>query len=100
MILDSVIGVVRKIMKTANRKTGRPISFDKNVALEAAMRLFLGTRLKNLPLFRHDPVLQKPRFDVFTRVGPDNSLECLAERSVGLVTDRPSDVYELFVTPS
>ena len=36
--------------------------------------------------------------EVFTRVGPDNSLERLTERSVGLVTDRPGDVYELFVT--
>jgi hypothetical protein len=40
----------------------------------------------------------KTTFEVFTRVGPDNSLECLTERSVGLVTDQPSDVYELFVT--
>jgi hypothetical protein len=40
----------------------------------------------------------KTTFAVFTRVGPDNSLECLTERSVGLVTDRSSDVYELFVT--
>jgi hypothetical protein len=36
-------------------------------------------------------------FEKSTRVGPDNSLERLTERSVGLVTDRPSDVYELFV---
>ena len=40
----------------------------------------------------------KTTFEVFTRVGPDNSLERLAERSVGLVTDQPGDVYELFVT--
>ena len=40
----------------------------------------------------------KTTFEVFTRVGPDNSLERLTERSVRLVTDRPSDVYELFVT--
>ena len=40
----------------------------------------------------------KTTFEVFTRVGPDNSLERLTERSVGLVTDQPSDVYELFVT--
>jgi hypothetical protein len=37
-------------------------------------------------------------FEVFTRVGPDNSLERLTEGSAGLVTDRPSDVYELLVT--
>ena len=40
----------------------------------------------------------KTTFEVFTRVRPDNSLERLTERSVGLVTDQPSDVYELFVT--
>jgi hypothetical protein len=37
-------------------------------------------------------------FEVFTRVGPDNSLERLTEGSAGLVTDRPSNVYELCVT--
>jgi hypothetical protein len=40
----------------------------------------------------------KTAFYVFTGIGPDNSLERFTERSVGLVTDRPSDVYELFVT--
>jgi len=39
----------------------------------------------------------KTTFEVFTRVRPDNSLERLTERSVGLVTDRPGDVDELFV---
>ncbi len=37
-------------------------------------------------------------FAVFTRVGSDNPLERLTESSVGLVTDQPSDVYQLFVT--
>jgi AcrR family transcriptional regulator len=32
--------VAKKIMKTGNGKTGRPISFDKDAALEAAMLLF------------------------------------------------------------
>ena len=40
----------------------------------------------------------KTTFEVFTRVGPDNSLERLTEGSAGLVTDRPSNVYELCVT--
>lgn len=34
------MGVARKRMKTGNGKTGRPISFDKDAALEAAMLLF------------------------------------------------------------
>ena len=55
-------------------------------------------RFKNLPPFRHDRWSSNTTFEVFTRVGPDNSLERLTERSVGLVTDRPSNVYELFVT--
>ena len=40
----------------------------------------------------------KTTFEVFTRVGPDNSLKRLTERSVGFVTDQPSDIYELLVT--
>lgn len=50
--------------------------------------------------FRHSDITPvfKTTFEVFTRVGPDNSLERLTERSVGLVTDRPSNVYELLVT--
>ena len=44
------------------------------------------------------PLPSKTTFEVFTRVGSNNSLERLTERSVGLVTDLPSDVDELFVT--
>jgi hypothetical protein len=51
-------------------------------------------------ILRHSgmTVAFKATFEVFTRVSPDNSLERLTERSVGLVTDRPGNVYELFVT--
>jgi hypothetical protein len=51
-------------------------------------------------IFRHSgmTVAFKAAFEVFARVGPDNSLERLTERSVGLVTDRSGNVYELFVT--
>ena len=51
-------------------------------------------------IFRHSGItlVFKTTFEVFTRAGPNNSFERLTERSVGLVTDRPSNVYELFVT--
>src|ERR1700733_5570179 len=39
----------------------------------------------------------KTTFEVFPGVGPDNSLERLTERSVGLVTDQPSNVDELLL---
>jgi hypothetical protein len=57
-------------------------------------------RILRFKIFRRSgmTVAFKTTFQVLTRVGPDNSLERLTERSVGLVTDRPSDVYELFVT--
>ena len=35
---------------------------------------------------------------VFPSVGPDYSFERLTERSVGLVTDQPSNIDELLVT--
>jgi hypothetical protein len=44
------------------------------------------------------PWSSKTAFEVFTRARPDNSLERLTERGVGLVTDRPSNVDELLVT--
>jgi len=34
----------------------------------------------------------KTTFEVFPRVGPDNSLEGLTERSVGLIAHRPGNV--------
>jgi AcrR family transcriptional regulator len=40
MISQSNMEVMGKSMKTGNGKTGRPISFDKGAALEAAMLLF------------------------------------------------------------
>jgi hypothetical protein len=60
-------------------------------------------RTQNPPLQKSSaiPALSvafKTTFEVSTRAGPDNSLERFTERSVGLVTDRPSDVYELLVT--
>lgn len=44
------------------------------------------------------PLASKTTLEVFTGVSPDNSLERLAERRVGLITDRPSNVDELPVT--
>ena len=38
--MNSNIRVAKKTMKAGNGKTGRPISFDKEAALEAAMLLF------------------------------------------------------------
>jgi AcrR family transcriptional regulator len=40
MISASNMGVAHKSMKTGNGKTGRPISFDRDAALEAAMLVF------------------------------------------------------------
>lgn len=54
-------------------------------------------RFKHPPSSRYYRVF-KTTFDIFTGVGPNNSLERLTERSVGFVTYRPSDVYELVVT--
>ncbi len=37
-------------------------------------------------------------FEIFTGVSPDNSFEGFTECSIGIVSDQPSDVYELLVT--
>jgi hypothetical protein len=37
-------------------------------------------------------------FEVLPGTGTDNSLESFTECSVGFITDRPSNVYELLVT--
>jgi hypothetical protein len=57
-------------------------------------------RLPRLIVVRESGVtrLCKTTFEVFTRVGPDNSLERLTERSIGIVTHQPSNIYELLVT--
>ena len=51
-------------------------------------------------IFRHSGItlVSQSKFEVLTRAGPDDSLERLTERSVGFVTNRPSDIYELLVT--
>ena len=65
------------------------------VIVPLSLLIYSNSRISDL---RGDMHASITTFEVFTRVGPDNSLERLTERSVGLVTDQPSDVYELFVT--
>ena len=76
-----------------------PISVEEHTSMAPRPRRKVRIlRFKNLLKYSGITVAFKTTFEVFTRVGPDNSLERLTERSVGLVTDQPSDVYELFVT--
>lgn len=60
---------------------------------------FLQSETSTSRLFGHTDITVafETTFDVFTRAGPNNSLEGLTERSIGLVTDRPGNVYELSV---
>jgi len=78
---------------------GAPISLEKHTSVmprpAAEVRILC---FRNLPAIPALSVAFKTTFEVSTRAGPDNSLERFTERSVGLVTDRPSDVYELLVT--
>ena len=77
---------------------GAPISLEEHTSMMP--RPAAKVRILHFKYLRHSDMASVliTTFEVFTRVGPDNSLERLTERSVGLVTDRPSDVYELFVT--
>ena len=96
-LLRSVLGPWSPVPKC--EAPGAPISVEEHTSMA---RQAPPPKSESSPsrIFRHSgiTVAFKTTFEVFTRVGPDNSLERLTERSVGLVTDRPSDVYELFVT--
>ena len=81
-------------------------SQNSNFGVAAILKLMATSTFQGTYAFsaskslRHSGItlVYKTAFDVFTRVGPDNSLERLTKRRVGLVTDRPSNVDELSVT--
>ncbi len=96
-LLRSVLGPWSPVPKC--EAPGAPISVEEHTSMAPGPRR-QSQKSSASKIFRHSgiTVAFKTTFEVFTRAGPDNSLERLTERSVGLVTDRPSDVYELFVT--
>jgi hypothetical protein len=96
-LLRSVLGPWSPVPKC--EAPGAPISVEKYISMARRHRRQRSVSSAS-KILRHSgmTVAFKTTFEGFTRVGPDNSLERLAERSVGLVTDRPSNVYELFVT--
>jgi len=96
-LLRSVLGPWSPVPNS--KAPGAPIPVEEHTSMAPRLR-FPKSESSASKTFRHSgmTVAIKTAFEVFTRVGPDNSLERLTERSVGLVTDRPSDVYELFVT--
>ena len=77
---------------------GAPISLEEHTSMMP--RPAAKVRILHFKYLRHSDMASVliTAFEVFTRISPDNSLERLTERSVGLVTDRPGDVYELLVT--
>ena len=77
---------------------GAPISLEEHTSMMP--RPAAKVRILHFKYLRHSDMASVliTTFEIFTRVSPNNSLERLTERSVGIVTDRPSDVYELFVT--
>ena len=88
-----------------SRKVRRRFGINTDPAALASVLLeqsaFRGPMHPPLQVSSAIPALPWPSnttFEVFTRASPNNSLERLTERSVGLVTDRPSNVYELLVT--
>jgi len=98
-----MMGIRTAVQERASRKLAGFVSISRLFVINRTTdaSAFQGTYGSSASQsFRHPDItlVFKTTFEVFTRVGPDNSLERLTERSVGLVTDRPSDVYELFVT--
>src|SRR3977135_2198915 len=88
-LLRSVLGPWSPVPKC--EAPGAPISVEEHTSMAPGPR-----RQRQNPQLQKSsavPALPWPSnttFEVFTRVSPDNSLERLTERSVGLVTDRPS----------
>jgi len=79
-------------------RLGALISFEEHTSMMPRPAAKVSFNFKYL---RHSDMASVliTTFEIFTRVGPNNSLERLTERSVGLVTDQSSDLWELFVTP-
>jgi len=94
--LPAIIAIAYTRRFAGDPAPGAPISVEEHPFMASRHRRKRILFFKNLPLFRMIVAI-KTTFEVFTRVRPDNSLERLTERSVGLVTDRPGDVDELFV---
>ena len=96
-LLGSVLGPWSSVPKC--KAPGAPISVEEHTSVAPRPRPPKSESSAS-KIFRHSgmTVAFKTTLEVFTRVGPDNSLERLTERSVGLVTDQPGDVYELLVT--
>ena len=95
-LFRSVLGPWSPVLKC--EAPGAPISVEEHTSVTP--RPAAKVRILRFKYLRHSHVASVliTTLKVFTRVGPDNSLERLTERSVGLVTDRPSNVYELLVT--
>jgi hypothetical protein len=86
-------GFPKSVGRVGSRLHGFPYSFISMACISRG-KCWISKILRHSGI----TVACKTTFEVFTRVGPDNSLERLTERSVGLVTDQPGDIYELFVT--
>ena len=82
---------VKNVLALDSEAHGAPISVEEHTSMAAGP-------LQNPSVVPALPWSSNLTFEVFARVSPDNSLKRLTECSVGLVPDRPSDVYELFVT--
>ena len=75
-----------------------PVFAPNDTALPGTDRAKVRTSASSIPRHLGMTPVSKTTLEVFTGVGPDNSLERLTEGRVGLITDRPSNVDELFVT--
>ena len=99
--------IVTSVFFITNRPLGAQFILDECIALISLFNLRATCHRHHGPqvlssasrTFRHSGTGEafKTTFEVFPRVGPDNSLEGLTERSVGLIAHRPGNVDELFV---
>jgi hypothetical protein len=85
-----------KRVSTGNGKTGRPISFDRDAALEAAMLLFWERGYEGTSMADLTQAMGLNPSSIYAAFGGPN---CLLDRNIGIEPRRPIYVTDIDAQP-